>query len=126
MFLVIIIIINAKHSTCFSEDISRIKYVDRLEKVQRKAHKTIKGLECLPYEEMLKELSLFSLEKKRLRGDLIPMFHCLKCVHKQDGDSILTSSHMEKAMGNGYKLHWERFHLDIRGILVELTVKPSP
>ena len=67
--------------------------------------KMIKGLENLPYEERVKELGVFSLEIRRLIGDLITVFQCLKGSYKEDGDSLFTRSHMEKTRGNGYKWH---------------------
>ncbi|GAB0185789.1 mitochondrial enolase superfamily member 1 [Grus japonensis] len=73
---------------------------DMLKQVQRRATKVIKGLEHLTYEDRLRELGLFSLEKRRLQGDLIVAFQALKGAYRKDGEGLFIRECSDRKRGN--------------------------
>ncbi|GAB0188536.1 hypothetical protein GRJ2_001318900 [Grus japonensis] len=74
----------------------------------------ITGLEHLSCEDRLRELGLFSLEKRRLQGHLRAAFQYLKVAYRKAGERLFTKAWSNKTRGDGFKLKEGRFRLDIR------------
>jgi len=83
--------------------------MDVLEQVQRRATKMIRGMEYLSYEDRLRELRMFSLENRRLWGDLRAAFQYLKGAYAKDGEGLLTRVCSDRTKGKGCKLKEGRF-----------------
>ena len=62
----------------------------------------------------MRELGLFSLEKRRHWGDLVAALQYLKGAYKKDGENILSRACCDRTRSNGAKLREGRFRLDIR------------
>jgi len=83
----------------------------------------IRGMEQLSYVERLRELQLFSMEKRRLREELIAAFWYLKGGYKKDGDRLFSRACCNRTRGSGFKLKEVRFRLDIRKKFFTRVVK---
>ena len=75
----------------------------------------LRGLQHLSCEDRLRELGLFSLEKRKLRSDLIAAFQCLKGTYKQESSQLFERLDNGRTRGNGLKLREGRLRLDVRG-----------
>ncbi|KAK3887290.1 hypothetical protein Pcinc_008554 [Petrolisthes cinctipes] len=90
------------------------KDIARLERVQARATKLIPSLRHKSYKDRLVELDLFSLETRRLRGQLIEVFKILRGF-----DNVVYRDIFQLSEGttrnHGYKLELKRYNRDLCG-----------
>ena len=87
------------------------KDIDRIERIQKRATRMIKGLENDPYEIRLKKTGLISLEMRRLRADLIEVFKIMKGMEDVSQDMFFQPSTSKRTRGHSLKLQ-KKNHFD--------------
>jgi len=85
-----------------------------LETVQRRATKMMRRLERLSYKEMLRELGLFILKKRRLRGDLLTAYKYLNHGCEEDGARFFSVVPIGRTRDNGHKPNHKKLHVNMR------------
>ena len=80
------------------------KYIDQIEKVQRRFSKRIPEISDLPYFERLKRLNLATLEVRRLRFDLIYYFKILHSLTPHDPNDFFSFHHPPSILRNSSPL----------------------
>jgi len=90
-------------------------------------YKDGEGLEHLSYEERLREPGLFSLKKRRLRGDLRNASKYLQGGGQEDGARLFPVVPSDRTRGNGHELRHRKLQLNMRKNFFTLRVtEPWP
>ena len=77
--------------------------METIERVQRRVTGMLPGLESMPYENRLNELSLFPLERRRVRGNLLKVYKMMRGINRVDSQRLLPSLKWLAREGTGLK-----------------------
>ena len=87
--------------------------IDMLEKVQRRATRLVSGLKRLDYETRLKELGMFSLERRYARGDMIEVFKIFKGMDDLNFSDFFELDTDSRTRGHSKKLKVKTVETDL-------------
>ena len=93
------------------------KDIIKLERVQKRFTRMLPGLDDLSYKERLDRLGLFSLEHRRLSGDLIEVDKIMKAIDQLDSQYLFPKVGVSKTRGHRFKVRGERYKSVQRGNL---------
>src|SRR6201990_2057809 len=90
------------------------KDIDMLKRVQRRATRMISGFENKSYEERLKELGMFSVERRFLRGDMIQICKIFSSDSNTEIEKYFIVDCGRVTRGNNKKIKKKPSHLNLK------------
>jgi len=89
------------------------KDIECIEKIQRRATKLVHGFDKMPYKQILKALRLYSVQRRRLRGDLIETYNILTSKEKIKSDQLFQKATTTELRGHSIKLYKKSSRLEL-------------
>ncbi len=93
---------------------AQVKDIEKIEAVQRRATKSVKGMAELSYEERLKALKLPTLVFRRRRGDMIQIYKYMHGLFDVSHEKLLPLGHNNITRGHQLRIKKVRCRLRIR------------